>query len=268
MARNPEYGPGDTRAQVRPESSDGERVEPARSSLHRLAPVALAALGIFGALLTIFAGLVALNHSVLPFNGWPGDGERLDAGRQVLPRAPVVTGRLRTAPGGVLAGASPVVHVAVPVVAVEPRTVSLVGLTVHRGTTHAAAPKSVPTPAQQPVAPPPQPAPAPAQAPTPVAASVPVPAATPVVISRRPVSRAPSTPTSSGPGGGHGRGRATAPGQLRKALALRAPVAAAAAPVPPAPAPPGQPSDGPGNSANAPGHADGHGPPPWAHGHH
>ena len=81
-------------------SADGEGVEQPRSSLHRLAPVALTALGIFGAVLMIFAGLLALNHSVLPFDGWPLNDERGATGSQVLPRAPAETGRLRTADGG------------------------------------------------------------------------------------------------------------------------------------------------------------------------
>jgi hypothetical protein len=63
----------------------------------------LTALGIFGAVLTIFAGLLALNHSVLPFDGWPLNEDRLGTGSQVLPRAPAETGRLRTATGGTLA---------------------------------------------------------------------------------------------------------------------------------------------------------------------
>src|SRR5206468_1378985 len=63
-------------------------------------PVALTALGIFGAVLMIFAGLLALNHTVLPFDGWPLNNDRLGTERQVLPRAPAETGRLRTATGG------------------------------------------------------------------------------------------------------------------------------------------------------------------------
>jgi len=65
--------------------------------------VALTALGIFGAVLMIFAGLLALNHTVLPFDSWPLNAERLTNGRQTLPRAPAETGRLRTAGGGTLA---------------------------------------------------------------------------------------------------------------------------------------------------------------------
>src|SRR3954452_11723627 len=84
-------------------ASDGDSVERLRSPLHRLAPVAMTALGIFGAVLMISAGLLALNHTVLPFDGWPLNGARLTNGKQVLPRAPAETGRLRTASGGTLA---------------------------------------------------------------------------------------------------------------------------------------------------------------------
>src|SRR3954462_6902311 len=85
-------------------ASDGDSVERLRSPLHRLAPVAMTALGIFGAVLMISAGLLALNHTVLPFDGWPLNGARLTNGTQVLPRAPAETGQLRTATGGALAG--------------------------------------------------------------------------------------------------------------------------------------------------------------------
>src|SRR4051812_35298969 len=91
------------RPQVIRGASDGESVERPRSSLHRLAPVALTALGIFGAVLMISAGLLALNHTVLPFDSWPLNGDRLNGGSQILPRAPAETGRLRTATGGTLA---------------------------------------------------------------------------------------------------------------------------------------------------------------------
>src|SRR6266480_5103407 len=90
-------------AQVRRTAADARGVEQPRSSLYRLAPVALTALGIFGAVLMIFAGLLALNHTVLPFDGWPLNNERLATGTQVLPRAPAEPGRLRTATGGTLA---------------------------------------------------------------------------------------------------------------------------------------------------------------------
>src|SRR5439155_25644097 len=90
-------------AQVRRAAADAKDVEQPRSSLYRLAPVALTALGIFGAVLMIFAGLLALNHTVLPFDGWPLNNDRLGTERQVLPRAPAETGRLRTATGGTLA---------------------------------------------------------------------------------------------------------------------------------------------------------------------
>src|SRR2546430_9257062 len=91
-------------AQVRRAAADAKDVEQPRSSLYRLAPVALTALGIFGAVLMIFAGLLTLNHTVLPFDGWPLNNDRLGTERQVLPRAPAETGRLRTATGGTRAG--------------------------------------------------------------------------------------------------------------------------------------------------------------------
>src|SRR5436190_9232111 len=90
-------------AQVKRAAADAKGVEQPRSSLYRLAPVALTALGIFGAVLMIFAGLLALNHTVLPFDGWPLNNDRLRTESQVLPRAPAETGRLRTATGGTLA---------------------------------------------------------------------------------------------------------------------------------------------------------------------
>jgi hypothetical protein len=253
-----------TGTQVVRRATDGESVEPARFSFHRLAPVALAALGIFGALLTIFAGLVALNHTVLPFKGWPLDGERLNTGTQVLPRAPVESGRLRTAPGGVLAGASPLVRGVLPalVVTAPPHTTSGIGLRVQRGRSNASLPKHGATSAPQQVAATPQPA---APSPAPAApAPTPAPVPAPVVVSAAPISRAPSTSTatstSSAPGNGHGNGRAHAPGQLKKVAAPAAPAAPAAAP--PAPAAPATAADDDG------GHGNGHGPPPWAHGHH
>src|SRR3954447_10422502 len=91
------------RPQVIRGATDGDSVERPRSPLHRLAPVAMTALGIFGAVLMISAGLLALNHTVLPFDGWPLNGDRLNNGTQMLPRAPAETGRLRTATGGTLA---------------------------------------------------------------------------------------------------------------------------------------------------------------------
>src|SRR4051812_50145311 len=94
------------RPQVIRGGADAERVEQPRSSLHRLAPVALTALGIAGAVLMIFGGLVALNHTVLPFDGWPLNGDRQGNGTQILPRAPAKTGRLRTATGGAPPGGS------------------------------------------------------------------------------------------------------------------------------------------------------------------
>ena len=54
----------------------------------------------------IFAGLLALNHSVLPFDGWPLNDDRQNTGSQMLPRAPAETGRLRTATGGTPGGSS------------------------------------------------------------------------------------------------------------------------------------------------------------------
>ncbi len=90
-------------AQVTRGTTDAEGVGHARSSLHRLAPVALTALGIFGAMLMIFAGLVALNQAVLPFDGWPLNADSQHTRSQIMPRAPAETGRLRTAAGGALA---------------------------------------------------------------------------------------------------------------------------------------------------------------------
>src|SRR3954463_13122097 len=83
-------------------ASDGDSVERLRSPLHRLAPVAMTALGIFGAVLMISAGLRAPTHTVLPFDACPLNGARPTNGTQVLPRAPAETGRLRTATGGAL----------------------------------------------------------------------------------------------------------------------------------------------------------------------
>ena len=262
-----------TSAQVARRGTDGKYVEPFRSPFHRLAPVVLAALGIFGALLTIFAGLVALNHSVLPFKGWPLDAERLNTGTQVLPRAPVETGRLRTAHGGALAaapdvvaalasGSSPVLHGTVaPTLSVVPGVTIRIRRRASHPVTHRTEPK--PAPAPQPTAP--APAPAPVATPTPA----PAPVATPIVsspapIARRPVSasRQPSTATSTtSVGNGGGAGRAKAPGQLKKIAAAAAP---AGAPVATPATPPAVAANvGPGN-----GNGHGHGPPPWAHGHH
>src|SRR4051812_8830207 len=84
-------------------ASDGDSVERLRSPLHRLAPVAMTALGIFGAVLMISAGLLALNHTVLPFDGWPLNGARPTNGTQVRRGAPAEPGRLGTASGGTLA---------------------------------------------------------------------------------------------------------------------------------------------------------------------
>jgi hypothetical protein len=258
--------------QVARRTTDGEGVEPFRSPLHRLAPVVLAALGIFGALLTIFAGLVALNHTVLPFKGWPLDGERLGTATQVLPRAPVETGRLRTAPGGALAAAlrssAPLAHVAaVPALTVAP-SVAVRVRQPHR-VSHRPEAKAAPAPAPAVTLPLPAPAPV-AATPVPVAVPVaPAPAPTPVVsspapVARRPVTASPqpgtvttSTSASTGHGHGNGAGRAHAPGRLKKAVIAVAPASAAVV----APAPPADPATGPGN-----GH--GHGPPSWAHGHH
>jgi len=263
-----------TSAQVARRGTDGGHVEPFRSSLHRLAPVALAALGILGALLTIFAGLVALNDTVLPFKGWPLDAERLNTGAQVLPRAPVETGRLRTAPGGALAaalgGSSPLARVAaapVPALTITPRVI----VQVRRRASHPVSRRTEPKPAPKPSAPVPAPAPVVA---TPAPAPAPVPVATPVVsspapVARRPVTalRQPGTVTPSvapGKSHGHGGGRANAPGQMKKIAVAAAPPALAATPavVPTGPAAPAA-NAGPGKGN---GHA--HGPPPWAHGHH
>jgi len=256
-----------------PVRSDAEHVELFRSSLHRLAPIGLSALGILGSLLLIFAGLIALNHTVLPFKGWPLDAERLNTGQQQLPRAPVESGRLRTAPGGALAG-TPLLTAGPPhaVAAAGPLVLAvrtLPQLQAHpvprpRRQHHAPAPVSPPAPAPVP-APVPAAAPvaAPAPAPVPVAAPAPAPVAAPAPLARRPVTSVTATPTkvmtTAAPSPGKGHGRAHAPGQIKKAA--RVPAAAAAAPAAPAPvAPPAAaPADHPGK---------GHGPPPWAHGHH
>ena len=262
-------GPKDARAR-----SDAEPVELFRSSLHRLAPLGLSVLGILGSLLMIFAGLIALNHTVLPFKGWPLDAERLNTGQQQLPRAPVESGRLRTAPGGTLAGTGTPLLTAGP-----PHPVAAAGgsvLAVHtlpqlqahfaprpRRQHHAPAPapvaptSSAPTPT--PVAAP-APAPAPAAVPTP--APSPAPVAAPAPLARRPVTAVTATPSkvasTAAPSPGKGHGRAHAPGQIKKAARAPAAAAAPAAPAPAAP-PAAAPADHPGK---------GHGPPPWAHGHH
>jgi hypothetical protein len=239
-------------AQVARGGTDGNHVEPFRSPLHRLAPIVLAALGILGALLTIFAGLLVLNDSVLPFKGWPLDAERLNTGAQLLPRAPVETGRLRTAPGEALAAApgvvAPLVGSSSPLlrgtVVSTLSTVPQVTVRIRHRVSHPVTHRTESKPAPQP------PAPAP--------------------VARRPVtaSRQPSTTTSvastshgRGRGNGGGGGRAHAPGQLKKVAAAAAP---ASAPVPaPAVATPPAANPGQGN-----GNSHGHGPPPWAHGHH
>jgi hypothetical protein len=257
-----------------PARSDAEHVELFRSSLHRLAPVGLSALGILGSLLLIFAGLIALNHTVLPFKGWPLDAERLNTGQQQLPRAPVESGRLRTAPGGALAG-TPLLT------AGPPRAVAAAGplvLAVHtlpqlqahfaprpRRQHHAPAPvpvaptSSAPSPA--PVAAP-APAPAPVATPTPAQSPAPTAVAAPAPLARRPVASVTATPSkltaTAAPSPGKGHGRAHAPGQIKKAARAPAAAAAPAAPAPAAP-PAAAPADHPGK---------GHGPPPWAHGHH
>jgi hypothetical protein len=266
-------------AQVARGGTDGNHVEPFRSPLHRLAPIVLAALGILGALLTIFAGLLVLNDSVLPFKGWPLDAERLNTGAQLLPRAPVETGRLRTAPGEALAAApgvvAPLVGSSSPLLrgtVVSPlSTVPQVTVRIRHRMSHPVTHRTESKPAPQP----PAPAPAPASAPAATPAPAPAPAATPVVsapapVARRPVtaSRQPSTTTSvastshgHGRGNGGGGGRAHAPGQLKKVAAAAAP---ASAPVPaPAVATPPAANPGQGN-----GNGHGNGPPPWAHGHH
>src|SRR4051812_19058615 len=136
------------RPQVIRGGADAERVEQPRSSLHRLAPVALTALGIAGAVLMIFGGLVALNHTVLPFDGWPLNGDRQGNGTQILPRAPAKTGRLRTATGGTLAeGSEGAVVIAGPaqgsLAALGALSTRSAGLVPQRGVSDSAAP-SVP----------------------------------------------------------------------------------------------------------------------------
>jgi hypothetical protein len=262
-------------AQVARRGTDGDHVEPFRSPLHRLAPIALAALGILGALLTIFAGLLALNDTVLPFKGWPLDAERLNTGIQLLPRAPVETGRLRTAPGEALAaapgvvaplvgGSSPLLRgTVVPTLSTVPRVTIRIRHRVSHPVTHRAESKPAPEPSAPAPAPAVSPAPAPAPAATPVVS-------TPAPVARRPVtaSRQPSTTTSvtstsrgHGRGNGGGGGRAHAPGQLKQVAAAAAP---ASAPLP-ALAVPSPPAANPGQGN---GNSHGHGPPPWAHGHH
>jgi hypothetical protein len=247
-----------------PARSDAEHVELFRSSLHRLAPVGLSALGILGSLLLIFAGLIALNHTVLPFKGWPLDAERLNTGQQQLPRAPVESGRLRTAPGGALAG-TPLLT------AGPPRAVAAAGplvLAVHtlpqlqahfaprpRRQHHAPAPAPVAPTSSAPT-------PAPVATPTPAPSAAPAPVAAPAPLARRPVTSVTATPSkvtaTAAPSPGKGHGRAHAPGQIKKAARAPAAAAAPAAPAPAAP-PAAAPADHPGK---------GHGPPPWAHGHH
>lgn len=179
----------------------------------------MSALGIFGALLMILAGLVALNHSVLPFNGWPKEGKRFDIQKQQLPRAPVATGRLRTAPGGALAGAllrgSSLARGGslTTLVSVPPRTAIRLRPQARRVTSRPVLPgangKSTPRPAT--------PAPAPKSRPVPVATPVPVtPVVAPTVVAPAPVSRMPAT---VGNGNGNGNGHSHAPGQLKKIAA-------------------------------------------------
>src|SRR3982751_5729876 len=131
-----------SRTQVRRAAADAKGVEQPRSSLYRLAPVALTALGIFGAVLMIFAGLLALNHTVLPFDGWPLNNGRLGTERQGLPRAPAETGRLRTAPGGTLAeiNAGRVVISARPAPAVSPAPLAGLGVLPQRATSQSSVP--------------------------------------------------------------------------------------------------------------------------------
>ena len=250
-----------------PARSDAERVELFRSSLHRLAPVGLSALGILGSLLMIFAGLIALNHTVLPFKGWPLDAERLNTGQQQLPRAPVESGRLRTAPGGALAG-TPLLTAGPPhaVAAAGPLAVAVHTLPQLHAHFAPRPRRRHPAPAPAPVAPAPAPAPVavPAPAPAPVATPVPAPApvAAPAPLARRPVTSVTATPSkvaaTAAPSPGKGHGRAHAPGQIKKATRVSAAAAAPAAPAPVA-LPAAAPADHPGK---------GHGPPPWAHGHH
>jgi hypothetical protein len=253
-----------------PARSDAEHVELFRSSLHRLAPVGLSALGILGSLLLIFAGLIALNHTVLPFKGWPLDAERLNTGQQQLPRAPVESGRLRTAPGGALAG-TPLLTAGPPraVAAAGPLVLAVHTLPQLQAHPAPRARRQHHAPAQAPVSPTssaPAPAPAPVPVATPAPAPAPVPASAPVAVAPAPVTRrpvmeataAPSTTAAVSTSPGKGHGRAHAPGQIKKAS--RAPAAAApAAEAPVAPPAPPAPADHPGK---------GHGPPPWAHGHH
>jgi hypothetical protein len=258
--------------QVARGASDGVGVELVRSALHRIAPAALTSLGVFGALLMIFAGLVALNHSVLPFDSWPLHAERLTAGSQTLPRAPVEAGRLRTAVGGTLAGSSnarvvaPASSVAVtldgglvprlhPLHQLDRSESAAPSVPVQQPATQAPAapapPVTIVPPAAAPVAAP--------VAPTPVAPATRAPVASPA---RAPATAQPSARV-------HGRG-----GKLKLAGERAASSAARAKkspPVPPAPqsavttpaaaVPAAPPGGGPGHGrANGHDHEHGHGP--------
>jgi hypothetical protein len=233
-------------------TADAEGVEQLRSSLHRLAPVALTALGIFGAVLMIFAGLLALNHSVLPFDGWPLNDERQATGSQVLPRAPAETGRLRTADGGARAEindgtvviGSTIGAGAPVVVGSAARIAPVVHLRPQRSSSRSHVPKARARPSAPAVAVTPA-AVVPAATPAPVPQPAPAPAA-PVVVRDRHVPP--------------GQAKKMALGQAKKAVPAPAPAVVAA--VPPAPAVPAVTAApavpaGPGNG-HGKGHAYGH----------
>ena len=220
--------------QVTREQTDGVDVEQSRSPLHRIGPVAFTSFGILGALLMIFAGLLALNHSVLPFDGWPLGAERLGTGSQILPRAPVESGRLRTAAGGKhaeLLDGRVVLPGPLPASAGTLGGVRLrLGVGPQRSGSNSAVP-SAPVPAQQPASE----QPAPAQvAPQQPAVAAPAPAAQPQVFERRP-----------------------SPGASKKAAAATRPAASTPATAAP---PTASPAVRPGKSARL------HGPPAKRHG--
>jgi hypothetical protein len=278
--------------QVNRSTADAGTVEQVRSLVNRVGPVALTALGIFGAMLMIFAGLVALNHTVLPFEGWPLNSGGLSTGRQTLPRAPAETGRLRTASGGTLAEITDG-RVVVP----GPSVAAAIGtattgagqqLTLRlpsrshpqRARSHSSLPPHRATPAPVIV---PQPV---AAAPVAVAPAAPAPvqhglghgqgkhAAAVPIAAKSPSKSAPATEASapqpvvaeSGPGKGHGHGHAGGHdqshgnGQGHGNKGRGGGPAQVGAPVP---------SDGQEQGEGQPhgnGQGQGNGPPPWANG--
>ena len=247
-------------------SADGEGVGQPHSSLHRLAPVALTALGIFGAVLMILAGLVALNHSVLPFDGWPLNDGRGATGSQVLPRAPAETGRLRTANGGTRAETNDgtvviggTARAGAPVIISSAAAVAPV---VRLHPQHVRSRSTVPAkPAPKPAAPAPDVSVTPAAV---VTAPAPMPQPTIVPTTSRlgrhmPPGRAKKLAPARAPATTLGQARKIPPGQAKKMAPPPAVVAAAppAPAVPIAAAAPTVPDMGPGNGHGR-GHAYGH----------